>query len=202
MKKLILFLFISSLCAISSFAQNDAKAREILNKTANTLTRKGGASAKFTLSGPKVSTSGTIAIKGNKFYAQTKETTVWYNDKTQWTYMKSTDEVNITTPTQAQRQMINPYTFINMYKSGYKLGLTANKQNYVIHMTALNKNKAIKELFITINKSTYAPSNIKMQYQSSWSTITINNFQEKKQADNIFVFNPKKYPSAEIIDLR
>lgn len=202
MKKSVLFIFICTLFSLCSFAQNEAKAREILNKTTNILTRKGGASAKFTMTGSKVSTSGTIAIKGNKFYAQTKESVIWFNGKTQWTYMKSTDEVNITNPSQTQRQMLNPYTFINMYKNGYRLTMTTNKQNHVIHMTAKNKSKNIKEVYITINKSTLIPSNIKMLQQSSWITIAISNFQEKKQPDNIFVYNPKNYPSAEIIDLR
>ena len=202
MKKISIFLILCTIFSVCSLAQNETKAREIMNKTANRLNRKGGACAKFTLSNTKGSTSGIITVKGNKFKAQTSEAIVWFNGKTQWTYIKKTDEVNITNPTQAQQQMMNPYTFINMYKSGYKLTVNTNKQNYNIHMTALNKNKNIQELYITINKTTFIPSQIKMLQETTWSTITISDFKEKKQSDQVFIFNPKNYPSAEIIDLR
>ena len=80
-------------------AQGAAQAARILDKTAGVIGRKGGASANFSVSGKSLgATSGTIAIKGNKFYANTPKTTVWFNGKTQWTYMNTTNEVNVTNP--------------------------------------------------------------------------------------------------------
>lgn len=87
MKKFGLLLFILTL-SLGLHAQNAAQAKKILDKTAAVVGRKSGASANFTISGKYGNTSGTIAIKGNKFNARTSQAIVWYDGKTQWTYMK------------------------------------------------------------------------------------------------------------------
>ena len=41
-----------------------------------------------------------------------------------------------------------------------------------------------------------------MRQRSKWNTITISEINTGKLSDNIFKFNKKDYPTAEIIDLR
>ena len=184
-------------------AQNATEARKVLDKTATVIGRKGGANASFKISSKKIgSTTGTISIKGQKFHARTPQAVVWYNGKTQWSYMTSTDEVNITTPNEAQQMAMNPYKFINMYKNGYTLSMTNEGQNYKVHLVAQNKKRSVQEMYITINKKTYTPSQVKMCESGTWTTIDITKFQAKDQNDKIFVFNAKDFPSAEVIDLR
>ena len=187
----------------STAQKNDAAARKILDRTAKVIGRSGGASASFTMSNASTGTvSGTIAIKGNKFNARTSQMTVWYNGKTQWTYMKKNNEVNVSTPTQAQQQMMNPYSFINIYKTGYKMSATTSGANDEVHLVAQNKNKSIAEMYITINKKTHVPSQVKMRQGSTWSTINIYGFKAKNIANSAFTFNSKEFPKAEVIDLR
>ena len=179
----------------SAAQKNDAAARKILDRTAKVIGRSGGASASFTKNNASTGTvSGTIAIKGNKFNARTSQMTVWYNGKTQWTYMKKNNEVNVSTPTQAQQQMMNPYSFINIYKTGYKMSATTSGANDEVHLVAQNKN--------TINLKTGVPSKVKMKHKGKWSTITVSNFSPKSLSNAIFTFNSKDYPTAEVIDLR
>lgn len=187
----------------SAAQKNDAAARKILDRTAKVIGRSGGASASFTMNNASTGTvSGTIAIKGNKFNARTSQMTVWYNGKTQWTYMKKNNEVNVSTPTQAQQQMMNPYSFITMYKTGYKMSATTSGANDEVHLVAQNKNKSIAEMYITINRKTGVPSKVKMKHKGKWSTITVSNFSPKNLSNAIFTFNSKDYPTAEVIDLR
>lgn len=208
MKHVLFFLsmVIATLCAIptQSYAQANAKqARAIMDKTAKVISKPGGISASFTMAHPtNGKISGTIAVKGNKFHAKTSAATVWFNGKTQWTYMKKTQEVNVTTPTQAQQMTMNPYTFINLYKTGYNMTLTQNAQSYEVHLTAQNKKRTVQELYISINKKSYVPSRIKMRQNSTWSTITVSNFKAKNQPNSVFTFNQKDFPQAEVIDLR
>ena len=183
--------------------KNDAAARKILDRTAKVIGRPGGASASFTMSNASAGTvSGTIVIKGNKFNARTSQMTVWYNGKTQWTYMKKNNEVNVSTPTQAQQQMMNPYTFVNIYKTGYNMTATTTGSNDEVHLVAQTQNKSITEMYITINRKTGVPSKVKMKHKGKWSTITVSNFSPKNLSDAIFTFNSKDYPTAEVIDLR
>lgn len=189
--------------AVCAYSQSSKQAMAVLDKTASVIGHKGGASADFTFSNAKIgTTSGSIAIKGNKFNAHTPMATVWFNGKTQWTYMKKTQEVNITNPSQAQQMTMNPYTFINLYKTGYNMTLTQNGLNYEVHLTAQNKKRTVQELYITVNKQSYVPSRIKMRQNSTWSTITVSNFKAKNQPNSLFTFNSKDFPQAEVVDLR
>lgn len=204
---LLSILLVAAMAVVSSvqsMAQsNTAQARAILDKTSKVIGHKSGVSASFTLNNPTTgNVSGTIAVKGGKFNARTPQAIVWFNGKTQWTYMKKTQEVNVTTPTQAQQMTMNPYTFINLYKTGYNMTLTQNEHSYEVHLTAQNKKRTVQELYISINKKSYVPSRIKMRQNSTWSTITVSNFKAKNQPNSLFTFNQKDFPQAEVIDLR
>ena len=202
MKKIVL-LALLVITTLTVAAQNAAQAKSVLDKTAAIVTAKSGASARFTLSAAGTGTvSGTIDLKGNKFHAVAGNAIVWFNGKTQWSYLKSTDEVNVSTPTEAQRMRMNPYTFITMYKAGYTLSMTASGANYNVHMVAQNKQRSVQEVYLTINKKTYKPTVIKMREGTKWTTITISNLKAQKLPDSVFSFRAKDFPTAEVIDLR
>jgi outer membrane lipoprotein-sorting protein len=201
MRKTLLLNMLLLFC-MGIFAQNSQQAMKVLNKTAAVVGRKGGAQADFTVSGKKTGTqSGTIAIKGNMFQARTKKAIIWYNGKTQWSYLKMTNEVNISTPNEAKRMSMNPYTFISMYKNGYNLSMTTKGGNYVVHMVAQNQKRSVPEAYITISKS-YKPSVVRMRQGNDWTTIYVNNFVAKNQPNSKFSFNAKDFPKADVIDLR
>ena len=186
---------------VSISAQNATQARKILDKTASIIGRKGGAVANFSISGKYGNSSGTIAIKGNKFNAKTPQAIVWYDGKTQWTYMKKNLEVNVSTPTEAQQQSMNPYKFISIYKNGFKLGMKNVSEGWQIHLYATNQKRTIKEMYIVVGKN-YLPKTIRMRQSNGWTTIKVTNFKAKNLADTMFRFNAKDFPNAEVIDLR
>lgn len=197
-----LIILMLSLFLGNANAQNAQQARATLDKVAKVVGHSGGASASFTMSNATGTTSGTIAIKGNKFHARTAQAIVWYNGKTQWTYMKKNDEVNVSTPTQAQQQLMNPYAFINIYKSGYTASMKTSGNTQQVHLVAQNKNRSIQELYISVDKRTCVPTSVKMKHGNKWSTITVKNFSITNLPNSMFSFNSKDYPSAEVIDLR
>ena len=178
-------------------------ATKVLDKTAAVVSAKSGVTASFTISSKQYgNSSGTISVKGRKFYANTSAGVVWFDGKTQWTYVKQNDEVNVCNPTPADLQAINPYHFIYMYKNGYTATMTTNAQSYVVTLKATNKNSGVQEMVVTINKQSYVPSQIKMLQNRQWTTVQVSNFKKANLADGIFRFNPKAYPDAEVIDLR
>lgn len=202
MKRIFLFALMSIL-TMGINAADKMTARKVLDKTAAVVGKKSGAQAQFHIANAKIgNASGTIAIKGNKFNARTADATVWFNGKTQWTYMKSTDEVNVTTPTQAQQTQMNPLTFINMYKTGYKLSMKTVDGKYEVRMVAESKSRSVQEMYIVVNPKTFVPTQVRMRQKDSWTTINISNFKAATQSDAIFTFNKKDFPSAEIVDLR
>ena len=199
MKKILALAFVAMM-SIGAMAQT---AQQVLDKTAAVIGNKSGASANFKMSSSKYgSASGSIAIKGNKFNARTPQAIVWFNGKTQWTYLKKTNEVNVSNPTQAQQMSMNPYTFINIYKTGYKSSLKTVGSNYEVHLVANNQKRSVAEMYITIDKKPHVPSAVKMRQGKIWSTITVSNFRAKSVSNSTFNFNSKECPGAEVIDLR
>ncbi len=202
MKKSFIITLLLALVSTLSFGQNASQARSILDKAASVIGRKGGATANFSISGKYGNSSGTIAIKGNKFRATTPDAIVWYDGKTEWTYIKKNEEVNVSTPTEAQQQAMNPYKFITIYKNGFNLSMTSTASDHSIHLVAQNQSRTIKEMYIIVDKRTNLPKQVKMRQQNGWSTINISNFKAVNQSDATFRFNSKDFPHAEVIDLR
>ena len=198
----IIMAIVALLVCTGMTAQNPSKAKEILDKVAANLNSKGGAQADFTLSSEGVgSISGTIIIKGKKFHANTPKASIWYDGKTQWTYMTSTEEVNVSTPTEAQQQTMNPYRFINLYNMGYAMTKKEVKNGFEVYLKATNPKRTITEMYITVNNQ-FVPTNVKMKTAKGWTNINISNFRKASLPDKAFRFNAKDYPKAEVIDLR
>ncbi len=200
MKKLIALLLLA-VCQLS--AGYALSARQVLDKCAQTLNAPEGLQADFSMTSAQYgSASGTIAIKGRKFHASTPMASMWFDGTTQWTYMKKNDEVSVTTPTETQLQAFNPYNFINIYKKGYKQTMTTSATAYTVHLTAEKQGARLKELFITVDKKSYQPSEVKLLQGTKWTTFTISNLRKVSLADAAFRFNSKDFPTAEVIDLR
>ena len=197
--KRICFLITTALLCTLTYAQT---AKSVLDKAAANITVKSGVQANFKMTGSMGNTSGTLVVKGKKFHATTPQAIVWFDGKTQWTYMKNNDEVNVTTPTEAQLQAINPYNFINLYKSGYDCTLNKAGKDYIVHLTASLKDKKIREMFITINKTSYQPTQVKLLQGTKWTIFDITDLKKRNIPDSQFRFNAKDFPQAEVIDLR
>lgn len=195
MKKILQTLALL-LLAVAASAQT---ARQVLDKTAAALSNKGGITASFSIKG---GVSGTISVKGRKFQASTPQGIVWFDGKTQWTYVEQNGEVNVSNPTAAELQAINPYNFIHLYRKGYKAELKDVGNLYQIHLVATGKGQSIGEMFIRVDKNTYAPTILSMREGKNWTTITVGSFKKANLADSYFTFPSKDYPQAEIIDLR
>ena len=198
MKRFLAIMAIMLSVGTTALAQT---AQQILDRTATNLSAKGGARANFKMSGKFGNASGSIAVKGNKFNAYTPMSIVWYDGKTQWTYMKKSQEVNVSTPTEAQQQAINPYKFIYIYKNGYKLTSKAVGGGWEVHLVAQNQKRSIKEMYVTVDKN-YTLKKVRMRQAGGWTTISVSSFRKASLPDSQFRFNSKEYPNAEVIDLR
>ena len=188
--------------SVNAFSQSSADAKKVLDKAAAVVGRRGGAAANFSITGGEVGrTSGSIIIKGNKFKAITPETTIWFDGKTQWAYMKSTNEVNVSTPSEAKRLSMNPYAFITMYKNGYHMSMKTTAAAYIVHLQAIHPARSMQEFYITISKTFY-PQQIKMLQGKKWVTINISSFRAASHPNSYFRCRHSDAPSAEVVDLR
>ena len=200
MKKLALLCLLLTGTVATGLAQT---AKQVLDKCAATVSAASGVSARFIMNSAQYgNSSGTIAIKGQKFCMKSAQTSMWFDGTTLWTYVASNDEVNISKPTAQQLQTLNPYTFINLYKKGFSQTMTTSATDFNVHLTATDQQHKIREAFLTIDKKSYAPKEIKMLTGNKWTTFSISDMKAETLADAAFRFDSKAYPDAEVIDLR
>lgn len=214
MIRTIFSVLIALLVTLPVFAQQQAQAKAVLDKTAAAFDKAGGIKAEFDIKSYSKGrlageTNGTIQLKGAKFVFKTADAMTWFDGKTQWSYLPGSDEVNVSTPTEAELQSANPYALLQVYRHGfnYKLGAIKNvrgKQVYEVILTATGKTQDTQRIVLYVTLNAYQPVYILMeQRDKSRSEITISGYQTGvKMADSAFVFDKKQYPRAEVIDLR
>lgn len=209
MKKYLFSLFLGTAVALGGYAQ-DAKA--ILDKTVATLKSAGGIQAHFETTHyvgnqPSGTAEGEIWLEGSRFKVRTAGFTSWFDGKTQWTLLAGGNEVNVSTPTEAERQSFNPYSFVGLYKSGYQSIARSITYKGVacqeVQLTTTDKAKDVQEIRLVVDKQ-YFPLSIRMkQKKGDWVRIRVSNIRTKQAyKEDFFRFNEKEYPNVEVIDLR
>lgn len=209
-KSIFLSLFAACAVSISGFAQT---ARQVLDQTAAKLKNSGGIEASFEGTQFKgVEEDGTVTghlyLQGNKFKITSSSLTTWFDGHTQWSLMTGSDEVNVSTPTVEELQQMNPYTFVDLYKKGYRLRLAPTtyqgKPSHEVRLIADNKSAPLQLLIIVIDKNSQLPKSIRIKdNRGEWTRIRVNSIRTKRRwNDTTFKFDEKKHPGIEVIDLR
>ncbi len=151
---------------------------------------------------------GNILVKGNKFKLDIANQLIICDNKTIWSYSREVNEVQINnyTPKEGAIRMDDLFT---MYGKGflYKTLETkkeGNKEIVVMELTPKDKKKKFFKIKLTVDKTNQTILNSQVFEKSG----TIHNYSVTNQVPNIkyednqFVFDIKKYPGIEVIDLR
>ena len=199
----------SCLLCIGIYAQD---ARKVLDATASKIKKGGDIQVTFTATSfsgttEQGRTQGTMLLKGKKMQMDTPEMKTWYDGTTLWSYMPESGEVNMTHPTDKEMAVMNPYSFLNAYKKGYKLSIKESslrgEATYEVHMLARYAGYMAQEVYLDIRRSDYTPLCVRVKQDGNWNRISIHEYKSHlKLADDLFRFDPAKYPDAEVIDLR
>lgn len=202
-------IYICVCCFALPMSAQLTDAKEILDRTAENFRNAGGVKATFTIRTSDGTSNGTIRLKGEKFLLEADGTTTWFDGRTQWSYIASSDEVNVSEPTPEELQSINPYAFLSLYKHGYKekLGKIDNSQDdslYKVVLTATDRKQDLQCIIFYIAKDSFRPVRVSMAQRGGETVVIIINSYQSGQSypDSLFVFDKKAYPKAEIIDLR
>ena len=211
MKRLILLLF--SLFTLSSLhlsrAQDPMKvldiAAERIRKAGNVkIEYKAGLFAGAT---EKASASGTMWLQGSKMKLDVDGIMTWYDGKTRWCYLPSANEVNIDEPSKKEMASMNPYTFMDIYKKGFKMTVKETVLRgdavYEVYLKARYAKMDVKEVYVDIRKSDYQPLCIRVREDNDWQRVSVLSFEGNLQlADDFFTFPQKDYPNVLVNDMR
>lgn len=213
MTRLLSILFLS-LFTISVNAQ-DAKARGILDKMSAKYKAMSSFSANFAYGSMSASgkkgrmSTGSILAKGVKFKLNMAGQEIFNNGKELYTFVKETNEVNITTYDSSEESPFSPSNIYGIYKKGYnykfiKEEKIVGKTVEVIELVPQKKGGNVSKIQIGVNKADKSIANWKIWDTGGKITVfEVSAFKPNVAAsDASFVFNTGKYPGVEVIDLR
>lgn len=225
-RHLILLLLAGGLPTAYCFSQQpkevvDTKAKAILDEVAAKTKSYTSIKAEFgSVTEKKVSNteskvtetqSGTLQLKGEKYKLEIKGQVIFCDSKTQWTYIKESNEVQINNaPDPKATDDPNPVNIFTLYEKGYKYKyaneevMNGTKVEVVSLFPLAPDKKAYHTIRLSIDKIKKQIVSVKiMNKNGTINTITVKTFiANSEMPDAMFIFNKAEYKGVEVVDLR
>ncbi|HBL77611.1 MAG: hypothetical protein A2W90_03140 [Bacteroidetes bacterium GWF2_42_66] len=202
---------------IATLAQQDPKAKEILDKVTQATQAYKSIEATFSFEmenkkqNIKEANNGSIILKGNKYKVHLNElgVEVYSDGKNIWTYMAEANEVSISEFSSENEDMMDPSKVFTIYQSGFNYKFVgeetlSGKSIYVIDLFPQNKDFNYSQIKVHIDKTKMLICSAIMQGKDgNVYTVKVDQFKtDKPYSDSFFVFDPSKHPNIEISDMR
>jgi len=217
MRKTFLLLALVACWAVQpATAQNDAKAKNILDAVSKKANALKSLKANFTFNliggkGGKVTDSkkGSIALKGQKYHISITGQEIISDTKTIWTYNKDAKEVQVSTYVPGEQSLSPAKLLTNFYDKEYKYSYGGERKAQgkncdVIELTPTDQTKKVAKVELLIDKSTSVISAGKY-WEKNGNTYewTVSNYTPNAPiTDSYFNWDPKEHPGVEVVDLR
>jgi outer membrane lipoprotein carrier protein len=218
MKKLFAGLFLMMLCVIyvnaqppKGMGQSDPAAKKILDGVSARFKSFKSVTAKFALkiengAGKNLgSKSGTVYMKGTKYRMSVTGQEVFCDGSNVWTYDKASNEVTISKLDLSNTTITPQKLFTNFYDKDFLYKLNSEvKGVQEVELTPIDKSKPFHKVLVNINKASQTITSGKV-FEKTGNRITYSIAKMNSTstvADAQFVFDQKKYPGVEVVDLR
>ncbi|MGL4630212.1 MAG: LolA family protein [Leadbetterella sp.] len=210
------FILISSFCLLSfTVFSQDKKAKAILDAMSSKYQKMATFAANFTYGNEGANSkitgaqTGSVIVKGIKFKIKTAGQEIFNNGKEMFTYVKENNEVNITNPNETDDQDFSPTKIYSIYKKGYTYVFKDEKKDgndviETVELTPTTSKSNISKIWISVSKTDRSIKSWRVLDKSGKKMLfRIDKFTPNAPAtDASFVFDKKKYPSVEVVDLR
>ncbi len=199
------------------FAQQDAKAKEILNKLSQTSKAYQTIQIDFSFTlenktGSVTETNeGSVAVKGKSFrlHMPAMGMEVFSDGVATWSYLTDSKEVNVTENEEDSDDALNPANLFTMYEKGFNYSYIGEeniggKTSQVIDLLPTDKSKEISRVRLYIDKVKYQVIKAKtFNKDGNVYTLSMKNMKTNQVLpDSYFKFDPAKYPGVGINDMR
>ncbi len=150
---------------------------------------------------------GIVSMKGTKYAIAIPGQEIISDGSNIWTYEKSSNEVSINKIDPSANSITPQKLFTNFYEKDFLYKLNGvvkegGKNMQEIELTPIDKSKPFFKVLLYIDKSTIYTTKI-FEKAGGRYTYSINNMKTGVIiADKVFVFDAKKYPGVEVVDLR
>lgn len=215
MKKLLLGLSLLVLAFAGNAQGSDPAAKKILDAVSSKFKTFKGIQSTFTL---KVEDGkgkvqgikkGTVYMKGPKYRVNITGQDIYCDGKNIWTYDPASNEVTITSLDPSGSSITPQKLFTNFYDKDFLYKLNGEKKEgnrtlQEIEMTPVDKTKAFHKVYVLVDKKTNTIYSTKvMEKNGNKYSYTVNTMNGNAAVtDATFVFDKKKFPGVEEVDLR
>ena len=219
MKKLLLGFLI--FCTSNAFSQNntlgtsDPSAKTILDNVSTKFKTYKTVTANFTLSitdaNGKVqgTKKGILYMNGPKYRVNISGQEIYSDGDNIWTYDKSANEVQLTKFDPSANTITPQKMFTNFYDKDFLYKLNGEKKDgnkivQEIELTPVDKTKTYFKVLVNVDKATKNINSTKIFEKNGDRYIyTVNSMKTNTDIPgSLFVFDAKKYPKVEVVDLR
>jgi outer membrane lipoprotein-sorting protein len=215
--KSIFLTTVALLLAMFSMAQQGLKAKSILDDVSAKTRSYKTISADFSFSMENKAMSinekndGSIKLKGQKYLVDLPGAgvKVYSDGKTNWNYMKQGNQVTISTIEDSGSELMDPSSLFSIYEKGFTSKFIAEKTVagkivYQIDLFPDKKEFDVSKITLEINKSTMMIQSAQLHGTDGnlYGLVVKKMETDKDFPDNDFMFDAKKFPDVEIIDLR
>ncbi len=209
--KNLLLLSVFTLLVLGAQAQQDTKAKGVLNNvTKNLKTLKSmKASFKITIKDSKDnnqgSKSGNLLVKGDKYVVKINGQEIYTDAKYIWTYVKESNEVQITDFEENDDAFSPSKLFTNFYDKEFAYRHLGSKNGITfIGLIPLKKSVQYEKIILKVSdKSNFITGGKVYDKNGNIYSYSIYNYVKNPViSDKSFVFDPANYPKVDIIDLR
>ena len=199
----------------TSLGNSDPGAKKVLDGVSAKFKTFKGVQANFTLqvedARGKVqgSKKGIVYMKGTKYRVNITGQEIYCDGNNVWTYDKSANEVTITKFDPSLNAITPQKLFTNFYDKDFLYKLNGEKKLggktvQEIEMTPVDKTKAFHKVYVYVDKTAKTINTTKvLEKNGNKYTYTVNSINGNAPvSDAQFVFDKKKYPGVEEVDLR
>ena len=216
MKKFyILLAFVSVILFAQAQTKSDPEAKKILDAVSVKFKAYQAPQADFTYKienaqGKVLSTKkGKVIMKGNRYRVSMPGMEIYSDGRTSWNYDKSANEVTVSGVEGSGSGMTPQKLFTNFYDKDFLYKLNGEKKEggktvQEIEMTPTDKTRPFHKVYVLVDKASKSIYSAKfLEKSGNRYSYTINSLKSNATvSDADFVFDKKKFPGVEVVDLR
>lgn len=201
--------------SVKGLGTSDPDAKKILDEVSSKFKSYNSVKASFALkienSAGKVqgTKKGVAYMKGNQYKVELTDQEIFCDGKNVWTYDKNSNEVQVNKFDPSGNSFTPQKIFTNFYDKDFLYKLNdekkeAGKTLQEIELTPTDKSKAFFKILAYVDKVSKNISSTKLfEKNGNRYTYSVTSFVPNAKIDNNqFVFDAKKYPGVEVIDLQ
>jgi outer membrane lipoprotein carrier protein len=147
--------------------------------------------------------AGSFFMKGNKYRISATGQEQFSEGVNVWTLDKAAKEVTISKIDPNANSITPQKLFTNFYDKDYLYKLNGTtKGTSEIELTPTDKTKAIFKILLYVNNSSIVSMKLLEKTGNKYTLSTSGLKTNSNVQDGMFVFDTKKYPGIEVVDLR